>query len=730
MREPFSWIKWRICLVTLMLTGLLASVQSCRETDLSDVYGRLDELEQRVTTLESAVAALERYYAAGSIIVSVTPITQEGRDGWTITFSDGKELQILNGEDGKDGNDGHDGRDGVTPYVKIDQGGHWAVSYDNGATFQQLQDEEGNAISAQGADGEDGLSVRVVIGEDGHYVIETYIQSDPSKVVSSMPTPYVAEPGCIITSLSQDDKTHAVTIALADGRTFTFGMEAVRPTSIALLAVRPLYLSWGTQASVEFRVNPSDATFKMDGEDAEIALDFIGTVDTSRDARRRAHQSYVTTPRNYRLVRVEQVYDGDTGEMKVGQYRAIIEDTQRSMNYDEMVALVLTLTDADGRTIQVSSSAFEIRSTITTNLRTQLPVLVVNTPGSNDITSRENWMTGTTMSLLDVDGKCEYQGTASVKGRGNSSWDYPKKSYNLRLDTKHGIAGMASHKRWCLLANWIDRTMIRNAVAFEVARYTDMEWTPSGEFVELVLNGKHMGTYYLCEQVRLGTERVPGDYLFELDKYYDEIYKFRSERRDLPWMFKEPDEVSPELFQEIQDYVNAMEDAIYDSKKFAEREYAAYMDLDTFADWWIVNELITNAESQQPKSVYMYKKSNGKLKAGPIWDCDYCTFYPGFATKYLGTVSLYYNQLYRDYQFRSLIREHWLRHREDFLRIPDFIDELGQKLASSDALNHPMWPIYYTVNEDENLDYTAAIERLKQTYSARFEWLDARLANY
>ena len=67
---------------------------------------------------------------------------------------------------------------------------------------------------------------------------------------------------------------------------------------------------------------------------------------------------------------------------------------------------------------------------------------------------------------------------------------------------------MKKHKRWCLLANWWDRTLIRNAVAFEISRNTGLAWTPNGKFVELVLNGNHIGNYYLCEQIKVDENRM------------------------------------------------------------------------------------------------------------------------------------------------------------------------------------------------------------------------------
>ena len=130
-----------------------------------------------------------------------------------------------------------------------------------------------------------------------------------------------------------------------------------------------------------------------------------------------------------------------------------------------------------------------------------------------------------------------------MRGRGNSTWNYPKNPYAFKLDDKAEILGMPKHKRWVLLANWMDRTLLRNRTSFQIAASTGLAWTPNGEFVEVILNGQHIGNYYLCEQVKIDENRLdindpydaedaysgnPADYgyLLEADDSYDETWKF------------------------------------------------------------------------------------------------------------------------------------------------------------------------------------------------------------
>ena len=378
---------------------------------------------------------------------------------------------------------------------------------------------------------------------------------------------------------------------------------------------------------------------------------------------------------------------------------------------------------------------------------TGLPTVVIDTPDAAPITSKEVWMEGATVTVYNPDGSVDYSGGLSVKGRGNSTWtQFPKKPYAMKLDSKGKILGMPKHKRWCLLANWMDRTLIRNDVAFEVSRRTGLAWTPSGRFVELVLNGEHSGNYYLCEQIKVDAARVniakldedategeaiTGGYLMECDAWFDEAFKFRSTIHDVPIQFKDPDEVNEAQFAYMKDYVNAFEEALYDETSFAAGDWKEYIDMGSWVDWWLVNELCQNTEVNQPKSAYFHKDIGGRLVAGPVWDFDWGTFMPKDRYNYVAIGPKYYvGQLFKDLSFRRLAKAHWAEYREGLSKIPEYIDEVAATLVASDAINIAMWPISRTTNGDVDLSYPEAVARLKKAYTEKFEWLDTNIQTY
>ena len=791
--------------------ALLCLICSC--TDVSDFENRLDKLEQEVSDLKEAITVLDKACKDSKSIKSVEPLDNPS-GGYVITFSDDKTIEIINGDNGEDG---------ITPFLMVDQDGWWNVSYDGGNTFTKLMDGNGNYVFANGGI---AVSVRVAVNDNGYYVFELYNESSPDTVIDSVVTPHNADKSKVIDSITQDNKSGVITIAMGDGTKYVFNKEYPVPNSIAVLKTTPLKLGEGTTACLEFRVNPSNAKFNfdVDSEDCNIELDLLG--DTK--------SSYVVSPKNYRLSKVEQVYD-EHGILKAGQYRAHITDLEVSSDYVEDVALVLTVNNSNNEQVQISSSGFNVRfagnlltsfaflkdknsgviydvnvkidgndieiysplvldvsaliatfkcngekvfvgdveqvsgftendftspvtytvvseagetnSYTVTVSNTGLPVVVVNTPDATTIPPKtSDWLKNTEIRIYDTNGDIDYKGTKdNIRGRGNSTWTYPKKPYAIKLDSKSEILDMPKHKRWVLLANWMDRTMMRNSVAFKIAELSGMEWTPRGKFVELVLNGVHMGNYYLCEQIKIDENRVniyemedtdtegdaiTGGYLMELDVYFDEVNKFKSSIRELPYMIKEPDEdaLNDAQFNYIQNYINTLEAALYDDTRFINGEYKDYLDIESFIKWWFVHELAHNGEPGHPKSSYMHKDKLNKLKSGPVWDFDWGTFRP--STNFSIKNAIYYGRLFEDPQFVQEVKKLWQTLKPQFELVIDYIESEGQRLGKSADINVSMWPISGVVNGDETLSYTEAVARMKSAYSQRVQWLDAQINNF
>lgn len=374
-----------------------------------------------------------------------------------------------------------------------------------------------------------------------------------------------------------------------------------------------------------------------------------------------------------------------------------------------------------------------------------IPVVYVETPAP--ILSKDDWVKNGKLSIFTSDDDGVILNKAQYKGRGNSTWGYPKKPYAIKLDKKAEILGMPKHKRWVLLANYLDKTLMRNAVAFEVGhRMEGLDWTPHGRFVDLVFNGRFVGNYYLCEQIKIDENRVnitemeptdvdessrTGGFLLEYDSYFDEVNKFRSDLKNMPVNIKEPDEevLNSTQFNYIRYYINSLESLL--AKDFTMNALSAMIDVNSFIDWWIVYELVQNAEPNHPKSSYMFKGRNDVLKAGPLWDFDWETFRdPARGQQWLIKNTIYYGDLFKNQDFVKRVKERWNKHKSKLESVTDFIDQAYAEIKESGENNGRMWTAPDYPNLEGSLSYSEAVERLRRSYVARLKWMDSQISNW
>ena len=362
---------------------------------------------------------------------------------------------------------------------------------------------------------------------------------------------------------------------------------------------------------------------------------------------------------------------------------------------------------------------------------TGLPVLYVNTPKGVKIEDKEKWIKKTTLTLRDAkNSKWNFEDdTTSIRGRGNSTWEQPKKPYALKLDNKTEIMGMPKHKRWVLIANYLDNSFLKNHMAFYLSEKFEMDYTVRGEFVNLVLNGVYRGLYWLGEAIKVDKKRVniydgedemadtdDKDLLIEMDSHYDEVVKFTTPIRKMPYMVKNDDYFYDEdnnnemtsggtaRLGRFQTKITNLENLLYpdyntndDCKantnycSAPDEAYKGIIDVESWAKFWLINEIMDNTELNEPKSAYFTyqnKKEGDVFKAGPVWDFD------AGATKALTSVkldtSIYYNALFKSPKFIKAVKDVWNKYSSTI----DFnteIQTMRSKLATAAKLDSLMW---------------------------------------
>ena len=221
--------------------------------------------------------------------------------------------------------------------------------------------------------------------------------------------------------------------------------------------------------------------------------------------------------------------------------------------------------------------------------------------------------------------------TAKIKQRGNSTrlW-YDKKPYRIKFLEKTEILGLAANKDWVLLANFRDPTNLMNALAFDIAREMgSFNFVNANRFVEVEINGDYKGLYQLTEQVEQAESRVnvgADGVLLSLDQddgpelSPDAIDNFWSATYKLPVAVKYPKTLTEGSLEQIRSDFKRLEDAIASADYDAVQ---ALLDVRTFIDFLILQEITRNVELEAPRSMYLHKASaEGKYMFGPVWDFD------------------------------------------------------------------------------------------------------------
>ena len=460
--------------------------------------------------------------------------------------------------------------------------------------------------------------------------------------------------------------------------------------------------------------------------------------------------------------------------------------------------VVFTVTSAQG-----GSRDYTVKIT-----NTGLPVVVVNQSTSGDFSKvskdfwqglagnyrnkfvdfwirgkKTDWVEDDQITIYNPDGTVDCSVAGGVRLRGNTTQDYPKKAFAVKFNDKKSVLGMPAHKRWVLLANWLDHSMIRNTVAFDIAHVIEyawrenstigegIPWTVHGQNVELVVISQkdkkayHVGNYFLCEQIKIDENRVNiasekgadtgTDYklyghLFEVDNNLDEDSQFET-AKGVPFMFK--DVVSNTILEAVKSKIQGIETNIYNGKY---DEVFKNLDINSVVDQWLIWELTLNREYGDPRSVYMYMDGDGMLKAGSVWDFDRGTFQNQENAKNYGNSDrvkpdnewmcwrtsdsdnyIWYKELIKSPTFQAKVKERWTVIKPYLEMVVSQIDYYGQTLAVSYSYDSAMWPTnkadvqawksgFSDWSGDEQIsDWNQLITNFKTVYQERLAGMDA-----
>lgn len=384
-----------------------------------------------------------------------------------------------------------------------------------------------------------------------------------------------------------------------------------------------------------------------------------------------------------------------------------------------------------------------------------LPTIYVETENNIPITSKEDYVRAT-LRYVDGSGVKLYE-ALGIRGRGNSTWGMDKKPYRIKFDKKQEFLGpeKAKAKSWTLLANYADKSLIRNAVAACIGDFAGLPFNASAQFVDLVLNGEYLGNYQVSDQMEVREKRVEiteqedpmtdtsdisGGYFLEVDGFaYQEPAYFRTDR-GVAVTIKSPDDeiIDRRQIDYIRNHTNKFENALFsDDFTDPEKGYRQYVDSVTLAAWYVASEFTANPDCFW--STYMYKeKGDDRFYWGPLWDYDIAfnncdrvgdvsrdlMINRGFGDD---LTKLWVLRMWQDPWFVNLIHRTWKELVDKGIEqhVLDYIDSLAAEIDASQKLNFAKWPVNQHVYNELQLfnTYGEGIEFLKKFVSEHCAYL-------
>jgi len=419
----------------------------------------------------------------------------------------------------------------------------------------------------------------------------------------------------------------------------------------------------------------------------------------------------------------------------------------------------------------------------------ELPIVMINTLGQTIVPDvkidalMEIKYYGPDSLTFVSDTANEYNGHVGLEIRGASSSGYPQHPYGFETRTETGgnnnvsILGMPAENDWVLISNYNDRSLIRNPLAFKL--FAEMgNYSPRTSLCEVLLDSAYQGIYVFGEKIKRDNARVDiatlnpadttgdeltGGYILQ-QNYWDANNSFQSNFSPIDhpgfdvhfvYEYPKPDEIMAPQKTYIAAFVDSLETALY-SDDFADSltGYRKYLDVKSFIDYFLVNELSRNNDGFK-KSVFFYKdkfSKGGKLKAGTVWDFDWawknlwgCSIFEnldgsGWAHHINDCPTDNYScgwyiRLLQDNNFTKDLRCAWEDYRQTILDTTylfSYIDSVGNLVQNAQVRHFQKWPILGISGPAPEVGaiattYNAELDTLKHWISLRLAWLDANI---
>jgi len=472
-------------------------------------------------------------------------------------------------------------------------------------------------------------------------------------------------------------------------------------------------------------------------------------------------------------------------------YLTAFEESSYAFTYELMRGCALYIGGAKVESKEVKLTPNEVLEVTVVNERTKaardytiyaggvdngIPIVIIDTNNKKVESKTKN--VPAYMKIIDSAdnpmGIGLYGGDIEIRGRGNSSFGMPKKGYNIEMENKCQILDMAPSRQWLIMANYTDKSLMRNYIAYEFARDLRMAFAPKMRFVDIIWNGKYIGNYVIGERVKIEEGRldlpklkkdmtdeynITGSYVLEIScsdrlsggevKFNTQIFK---KGQTTIWgraegdviVIRQPgkDHLSPEAYEYIKNYFNEAEKALFgDDFKDPKKGYRKYFDTASFIDWYLINEVFKQVDADMRLSTFFYKpRGDDKIYMGPVWDFDLgggnadyrsCDDPAGWYVR----TGIWIARLFEDEAYVQEFKNRWnyIKNNGYFEVFFQRIDDTAKYIEKSAKMNFERWPtlgIYTWPNANEwweRTTYQSEVDYLKKWLKTRIAWMDKEI---
>ena len=335
----------------------------------------------------------------------------------------------------------------------------------------------------------------------------------------------------------------------------------------------------------------------------------------------------------------------------------------------------------------------------------------------------------------------------TIRGRGNTSWGAPQKSYKIEFINKQSMFGMPKDRDWALIANYFDKTLMKNYFMYHLSAELGAYYAPRCEFAELYLNREYLGVYLLTETIKIAKHRInylkdENSYIVEFDTkphineqiIYSSIIKDHSS--GTAFKIHAPQNATNDILNKITEHIQNFETYLKTIRTNKQNDAARWIDINEYIKHYWVQEFSKNPDACFQTSIFFSWTTGNTIKMGPVWDFDLA--FGSYNNESINSPQNWYikdsywnHLIFRDSIMNDSRINYWKTNKIYFENILSIIDSTSTSLRSAAQNNFKKWPILQSTksiyHNHSYPTYNDATDDLKEWIKQRIEWINSNI---